>query len=95
MILQLDSDVLIFKKLTKLNNSSINIFELNFYQDQNKWKHKLIPIEIIKNESNRVADLLTYKNQYALIEKLNVFLGDHHEIFTCRRCLNSYTSENM
>ena len=35
-------------KFEKLNNLSINIFELNFYQDQNKWRHKLIPIKISK-----------------------------------------------
>ena len=35
------SDLHIFEKLNKL---SINIFQLNVYQDQNKWKHKLIPI---------------------------------------------------
>ena len=29
------------------------------------------------------------------LKKLNVFLGDHHKIFVCRRCLNSYTSQNM
>ena len=29
----------------KLNNLSINIFELSFYQDQTNWKHKLILIE--------------------------------------------------
>ena len=28
-------------------------------------------------------------------KKLNVFLGDHHKNFICRRCLSSYTSENM
>ena len=27
-------------------------------------------------------------------EKLNVFLGDHHKKFICRRCLISYTNEN-
>ena len=48
-----------------------------------------------KNESDRVIDLLIYKNHYALIKKLNGFLGDHHKIFLYRRCLNSYTSENM
>ena len=42
----------------KLNSLSINIFELNFYQDRNKWKHKLIPIEISKNESDKNIDLL-------------------------------------
>ena len=33
-------------KFSELNNLSINIFELNFYQDQNEWKHKLTPIEV-------------------------------------------------
>ena len=38
-------DVHIFEKLNIL---SINMFELNFYQDKNKWKQTLIPIEINK-----------------------------------------------
>ena len=42
-----------------------------------------------------VIDILIYKNHIALLKKLNVFLGDHHNTFKCRRCLNSYTSENM
>ena len=71
------------------------MFELNFYQDKDKWKHNLIPIEISKKESDRVVDLLIYKNHYALNKKFNVFLGDHHKNIICRRCLNSYTSENM
>ena len=82
-------------EFNKLNNLSVNIFELNFYQDQNQWKHKLIPIEISKNDSDRVIDLAIYKNHYVLIKKLDVFLGDHNKKFICRRCLNSYTSENM
>ena len=32
----------------KQKNLSFDIFELNFYQEQSKWKHKLIPIEISK-----------------------------------------------
>ena len=36
-------------KFEKLNNLFINIFELNFYQDGNNWKHNLIPIDISKN----------------------------------------------
>ena len=47
------SDVHRFNELNKL---SINIFELNFYQDQNKWGYKRILIEISKNESDRVID---------------------------------------
>ena len=82
-------------KFNELNNLSVNIFELNFYQDQNQWKHKLIPIEISKNESDRVIDLAIYKNHYVLIKKLDVFLGDHNKKDICRRCLSSYTSENM
>ena len=85
-------DVHIFEKL---NSLSINKFELNFYQDKNKWKHNLIPIEISKNDSGKVIDVLLYKNFYALIKKLKAILGDHHKNFICRRCLNSYKSENM
>ena len=82
-------------KFNELNNLSVNKFELNFYQDQNLWKHKLIPIEIIKNDSDRVVDLAIYKNHYVLIKKLDVILGDHNKKFNCRQCLSSYTSENM
>ena len=72
----------------------MNMFELNFYQDQDKWKHNLIPIEISEEESDRVVDLLIYKNNYAFNKKIKVFLGDHIKNFICRRCLNSYTNEN-
>ena len=82
-------------RFEKLNSLSINRFEKNFHQDKNKWKHKSIPIEISINDSNRVVDLLIYENLYALIKKLNVFLGDHHKIIMCRRCLSSYTREDM
>ena len=81
-------------RFNEINNLSINIFELIFYQDQNKWRHKLIPIEISKNESHRDIDLLIYENHYAL-KKFNVILGDHHKSFICSRCMNSHTSENM
>ena len=82
-------------RFNELNNLSVNIFELNFYQVQNKWKHKLIPNEVSKNDSDRVIDLAIYKNHYVFIKKLDVFLGDHNKKYICRRCLNSYTSENM
>ena len=84
-----------FQYFEKLNKLSINIFELSFDQEKNKWKHMLIPLEVSKNDSDRVFDLLIHKNHYALIKKFNVFLGDHHKSFICRRCLNSYTKENM
>ena len=80
-------------RFEKSNNISINIFELNFYQDGDKWKHNLIPIENSKNQSPRVVDLLIYRSHYALIKKLHVFLGNQNKNFVCRRCLNSYTNE--
>ena len=80
-------------RFNELNNVSVNIYELNFYQDGDKWKHNLLPIEISKIESDKVIDLLIYKNHYALIKKLHVFLGDHHKNFVCSY-LNSYTCEN-
>ena len=82
-------------RFEKLNNLSINIYELNFYHDQDKMKHKLIPVEISENESHKVIDLLIYKNHYVLIKKLNVFIGKHDCKYICRKCLNSYTSHNM
>ena len=82
-------------KFNELNNLSVKMFEVNFYQDQNQWKHKLLPIKVSKNDSDRVIDLAIYKNHYVLIKKLDVFLGDHNKKFICRRSLSSYTSENM
>ena len=79
-------------RFEKLNNLSINIYELGFDQ----IKHKLIPIvEVNKNESDKVIDLITYKNHYVLIKKLNVFIGKHDCKYICRKCLNSYTTHNM
>ena len=82
-------------KFENLNDLSIYIFKLKFHQHQNKWKHKLLPIKVIKNESDRVCDLLIYKNQYVLNKKLRIFLGNHKCNYVCRHCLNSYTSQNV
>ena len=82
-------------KFNELINLSVNIFEINFYQDQNKWNHIIITIEISKKISDRVIDLAIYRNHYILNKKLDLFLGDHNKKFICRRCLISYTSENM
>ena len=68
---------------------------MNFYHDQNNWQHNLIPIELSRNDSDRVVDLIIYKNHCALFRKLNAFLVDHHKNFICRRCLKSNTSEYM
>ena len=54
-------------RFNELNVLSIHIFELNFYQDQIKWKHRLIPIKISKNKSGRVSDSLIHKKPYVLI----------------------------
>ena len=52
-------------------------------------------MKLVKNNSDRIIDLAIYKNHYVLNKKLDVFLGDHNKRFICRRCLSSYTSENM
>ena len=83
------------QRFNELNNLSVIIFELNFYQDRNKWKHKLVPIEVSKNESDIIIDSAIYKNHYVLIKKLDVFLGDHNKNFICRQSLSSYTNEIM
>ena len=49
-------------KFNELKNLSVEIYELNFYQDGDKWKHNFRPIEISKNESDKVIDLLNYNN---------------------------------
>ena len=82
-------------KFIELNNLSVNRYELNFYQDHNQWKQKLIPIEVSKGDSDRDIDLAIYKNHYVLIKKLDLVLGDHNTKYNCRQCLISYTSENM
>ena len=64
------SDVHRFNELNKL---SVNIYEINFYQVGDNWQQNLLPIEISKNESDKVIDLLIYKNHYAVIKKLHVF----------------------
>ena len=81
-------------RFNEINNLSVNIYEINFYQDGDKWKHNLIPIEISKNKSDNVIELLIYKNHYALIKKLHEFLKNHNKSFVCRRYLNSFTCEN-
>ena len=64
-------------KFERLNNLSINLYELNFYQDSYKWKYKLIHIGTSENNTvNRVIDLLICRNHCALIKKLNVFNGE-------------------
>ena len=82
-------------KFNELNNITINIFELNFYRYQNKWRQTLVPIEVSKNDSDRLVDVFFYKNHCVLIKQLHKFLGNHNCNYACRRCLNSYTSQNV
>ena len=84
------------KKVEKLNNLAINIFDLSFYQDDKIWKHTLIPLEISENKNGDYEiDLLIYKNHYVLIKKLHVFLGKSKCTHVCRRCLSSYSKEKV
>ena len=48
---------------------------------------------IVKNESEKVIDLLIYKNPSVLIKNLHLFLNNHTCKILCRGCLSSYTSE--
>ena len=83
-------------KFEKFINLSVNIYELNFYEDDNKWRIKLISIEVSKNDSvNRVTDLAFYKNHFVLIKKIYVFIGKEDNKFICRHCLPSYTTHNV
>ena len=76
------SDVHEFEALKKL---FINIIELKLYQNQKEGKHKMISIEISKNNSDdKVIDLLIYNNHYVLIKKLHVFSGKHDSKYSVR-----------
>ena len=80
----------------RLNNLSVNIFELNFNQDDSIWKHKLMPIEISKNDNlDKFIDFLIYINQNVLIKKFNVCFGKEENKYICRRCLNFYTDQEV
>ena len=46
------------------------MFELKFYQDHKKWRHKLILIEISKNDSDRVINSPIYRDHYVIIKKI-------------------------
>ena len=86
------NDVQKFKKVSIL---FINTFELNRYLDQIEGKHKLFPIEVSRNETDRLVDLKIYRSQYVLIKKLNVFLGKQVFRFIFKGCLCPYTSQGV
>ena len=48
-----------------------------------------------EKESDKVVDLLIHKKHYVLNKKLYISLGNDNYTFVCRRCLNSYTRQNV
>ena len=64
-------------KLENSNIFSINIIDINFCQDQNKFKNNLIPNGIIKKISDKVIVPLISKNQNDLNKNLILLLGKH------------------
>ena len=81
-----------FEKLASLSK---NVFKVNFHQVENEWKHKSIPIQISKNASDRVVDLLIFKNHYVRNKKLHVFFEQLDLKLVCIQCLSSYSSQNV
>ena len=80
----------------KLNNFSIQIFQLKYYKESyGVYRNRIVPVKISKNNSDRVVDLLLYRNQYILIKTLHVFLGKHDFKFVGRRCLSFDSSQNV
>ena len=74
------------QKFDRIYSLSISIYELNFYQEDSKWKHNLTPIEISKNDTvDRVIDIIINKNLYVLKKKLNVFIGKEDKKYDCGR----------
>ena len=57
----------------KLFNVSIKTFEISINANQKFWKHKLIPFESSKKESDKVIDILIHKNHYVPSKRLIVF----------------------
>ena len=78
-----------------MNNLSINIFELSFYQNESKWKHELLLFEIIKTNLHRVVGQITSKNHFVLIGNSKKPLDKDGSIFECGRCWKSYTNQNV
>ena len=78
-------------KFEKLNNLSVNLFELSFYQEGEEWKQESLTIEISEIDWDRIFHLVINKNFNVPTKKLRVFLG---KSFICRRCSNSFKNEN-
>ena len=65
----------------KVKILSIIIYEINFYQDDDKWKHTLLPIEISKNDSDRFVDLIFYKITMLTLKNYMYFFGKLQQKF--------------
>ena len=68
--------------LEKLNSLPENIFELSCYQDQNKRKHKLFLLKLVKRIQ---IELLTF---YSM--KISVFLLKNFMYFQINMILNLF-----
>ena len=64
MILLMDLNVVINIYSRKKDSFSLTILELKFQKERSEWKLKLIPIEIIKIDSEKFIYRLLYKNHY-------------------------------
>ena len=79
----------------RLNNLSVNIFNMNFYQNENFRKQKIVPIEVGEKNSDRIVDLLIYRNHHVVVKKLHIFVSNHNCNFVCGQCLNSCTIQGV
>ena len=80
----------IIKKISVIYAKSINqkifkyqtVFTARFdkQDEKNQVLDKLIAMNVNKKDSDIVIDFSLYKNQYALINKVTVFLGDLSKI---------------
>ena len=61
------------RRFIELINLSVNIFEINLYQDGDKWNHRLISIKISKNKSNKIIYLIIYNNMVSLKNYFFIF----------------------
>ena len=97
MTYQTDLGAMVSKNLKNwiLDNLCVNNLQVSFCQDQSTWQLELLPIEISKNDSDRVVDLVIFKNQFNLTEKVRLFLVRQNSKSVCRRWFIFYTSENV
>ena len=79
------SNVEKFENLKKFISNKIG---KKFYQDAKQCKQNLVPFQTSRNDSNKVKDLMIWKNHCGFIEHLHIFLGTHISEFVCTRWLS-------